>query len=734
MQARHPFQISQKLRFHRQSEANTQKTPKFRNIQERFWQTTLVGILQKITRSKHARSCLHSRSPRSSYKRSSDKRSSHKRAVARAAAPAGGMVVAMGRVQVRLRPSAHPLSEAPRRRSARWHVPVSRHARLLAARVPAADRDHRASRTLCESSDSPASNASAMGRHLLLRRRIAANSGSRRRASWQVRTRRRPASPPSHADHPRSARRQAQPKKLWTLPKSICRIPIPQSPICSPSNRIPDRLPPKACVRRSRAPSLPAMSVVPPSPELNSSAKPAAKRLTANVIPPAPEVSHASTRTSPTLSQRPIVPPAPNVSRDKMRTANPLAPTVIAPAPRDAQRDLASSRIPMTQTVDVVAPPVSAPQRDVSSTPKLSLPAPAVVAPPPSQVSRDLNSWGSSATGDLRAKPVPPPPTASGGGSLARSGAGTLTPQVVPPPASIGGAGSQKNGPGIGSRSGQSAGSLLGSANVVPPPPGLGGGKALSGSGRGNKGTGAGGPLDLGSSVAPPSNAGGNAAGNGVVISSQPGNQSWTAELHRRRARHVAQRHGKKRPRRQRRRSRHRQRQRPRQRVARRRFGRRQRRHRTRLRSQRPRRNFALSRPRRRGQRHQRRARRARRFRAGWHDHHQSAQFRSSRGDAPATGPGRSSTNAHGGPGYTVKATSSSGGVFNRYGQLKGDNYSIYIETSLGTAVMQYADAASAAHPYSGDLTAPEPMRMICLRECVRLTWYSPASSTAPEI
>jgi len=81
-------------------------------------------------------------------------------------------------------------------------------------------------------------------------------------------------------------------------------------------------------------------------------------------------------------------------------------------------------------------------------------------------------------------------------------------------------------------------------------------------------------------------------------------------------------------------------------------------------------------------------------------------------GDARPTGPGRSSTNALGGPSYTVKATSNSGGVFNRYGQLKGDNYSTYIETSLGTAVMQYADASSAAHPYSGDLTKPEALRV----------------------
>ena len=81
-------------------------------------------------------------------------------------------------------------------------------------------------------------------------------------------------------------------------------------------------------------------------------------------------------------------------------------------------------------------------------------------------------------------------------------------------------------------------------------------------------------------------------------------------------------------------------------------------------------------------------------------------------GDAPSTGPGRSSTNAHKGSGITIEATPRSGGVFGYYDVLKGDrNYSIYIETSLGTAVMQYADAASAAHPSSEALSAPEPMR-----------------------
>jgi len=455
------------------------------------------------------------------------------------------------------------------------------------------------------------------------------------------------------------------------------------------------------------APALPAISVVPPSPELNSSASRNPSALTTNVVPPAPEVSRTTTRTSPTLSTS-IVPPAPNVPRDKMHGADPFAPTVIAPAPREAPRDLASSRVPITQTTDVVAPPASAPQRDVSSTPKLSLPAPAIVAPPPSQVSRELNSWGSSNTGDLRAKPVPPPPTASGGGSLARSGAAPIAPQVVPPPASIGNAGSQR-----GNGGGQPAGSLLGTANVVPPPPGVGGGKALSGSGRGNKGAGAGGPLDLGSAVAPPSNAGGNAAGNGVVMSNQPGTKVGLPKPTTGGALAMSpngtaksglggsgggagigkgngsgsglQGEGSG--------------------AGREGTGR----------GSDPNARGGISpypgpggagtgtsaTPAMPGVSVQ-----------GGTTTVNLPSFGAPGGDAPATGPGRSSTNAHGAPSYTVKATSSSGGVFNRYGQLPGDNYSIYIDTSLGTAVMQYADAASVAHPYREDLTAPVPMRI----------------------
>jgi len=80
-------------------------------------------------------------------------------------------------------------------------------------------------------------------------------------------------------------------------------------------------------------------------------------------------------------------------------------------------------------------------------------------------------------------------------------------------------------------------------------------------------------------------------------------------------------------------------------------------------------------------------------------------------GDAAGSGPGHSSVNDHKRSGITVEATSRSGGVLPYYGLLKGDNYSIFIETSLGTAVMQYSDPSSATHPSREALSQPEPLR-----------------------
>lgn len=482
---------------------------------------------------------------------------------------------------------------------------------------------------------------------------------------------------------------------------------------------IPGPPPAEGMQSRLAAPSLPTVSPVAPSPQVNASTSRAQNSLSANVIAPAPEIAHSNTRNAPSLSAAPIA-PAPSAVQDQMRKTrvdNPLASVVVAPAPHDVPRDLASSRVNMSQTTDVVAPPVSAPPRDLASNPKLSLPAPAVIAPPPSQVSRDLNSWGSTRTGDIRSQPVPPPPSASPSGS-ARSGKGTLGSQVVGPPVSIeesamsGGGSSGKASTGAQGSSARS-GATLGSAAIVPPPPGLGGGKSESGSGRGNKSNGAGGPLDLGSAAAPPSNAGGNAAGNGLVISSQPGSKVGLPDSTGGGAIAMSPSGNAK----------------------------------TGLggsgggagigrgngpgsglqgegsgagktgtgRGSDPNAHGGISPYPGPGG-------------AGSGTGGQPAMpgvsvqggtttitlpsFGPPGGDAPANGPGRSSTNNHTGRGITIEATPRSGGVFAYYGVLKGDrNYSIYINTSIGTAVMQYADAASATHSPTDTLSAPEPMR-----------------------
>lgn len=449
----------------------------------------------------------------------------------------------------------------------------------------------------------------------------------------------------------------------------------------------------------------PQTNPIPPSPELQAQAN-RAQSLNQNVTPPTPEIAHTNTRMSPALNPS-LVAPAPEVTASKTRSAGGLQTSVVAPE-QDVARDLASSRSTLSQTVNVVAPPVSAPARDSSSLAKLSLPNQAVVAPPPSQVSRDLNSWGRTNSGDIRSQPVPPPPSAAGGGAaLSRSGSGTLNAQVVPPPASLGGQGN-----GNGASDGRSNRTQLASAAVVPPPPGLGGGKELTGSGRGNKGKGTGSPLDMGSAVAPPTSAGGNSAGQGVVMSSSPGkavglpnstgggaiamsptgtsntglggagggsgighgNGGTGSGLTGTGSGAGREGVGK---------------------------------------GSDPSAHGGISpypgtggtgsganNP----------AMPNTSIEGGTTTINLPSFGTEGDGDV-RNGPDHSSGKDRSGLGYTVKATSGSGGVFARYGQLKGDNYSIYIETSLGTAVMQYVDSNSAAHSYAVDLTAPVPIR-----------------------
>lgn len=461
--------------------------------------------------------------------------------------------------------------------------------------------------------------------------------------------------------------------------------------------------PPPTEGMRSRQSAPLAPAVVAPAPDVQSSSR-TQSNLNPSIVAPAPDV-RVKARNTPQMNPT-LVAPTPDVARDRIRSTTPLETTVVA-APQETPRDLASSRTPVSQAVNVVAPPVSAPARDASA-PKLALPEQAVVAPPPSQVSRELNSWGATHSGEIHSQPVPPPPSASAGaGSLARNGAGALSSQVVPPPASVGGLGSA-GGNGSGGRNAQ-----LGSAAVVPPPPGLGGGQALAGNGRGSKGSGGGGPLDLGSSVAPPASAGGNSAGNGVIMSSQPGTKvgvpnstsggaiamspSGTAKTGLGGSGGGAS-------------------------IGRGPGG--------------PGSGLAGEGP------------GAGKEGAG-HGSDPNARggispypgpggagtgsnspamagvsvqggtttvslpsFGDPGGDVSGNGPGRSSTDIHRGSGITIEATPRSGGVFAYYGVLKGDrNYSIYIDTAIGNAVMQYSDPASALHPTRDALAAPEPMR-----------------------
>jgi hypothetical protein len=448
------------------------------------------------------------------------------------------------------------------------------------------------------------------------------------------------------------------------------------------------------------APALPTPTVVAPSPELDSGLTRKTENLTASIITPAPEVSRANLRSLPTVNA-PVVAPAPEIKRDQMRTTNAIAPSVVAPAPSDAQRDLASSRSNLTQMTSVVAPPVSSPMRETSNRPKLALPAPTVVAPPPSEVNRDLNSWGGSAVGNPRAAPVPPPPSVAGAGTLSRSAPGGLSTQVVPPPVSA--------DSGLKGNSGtRNGGSLLGATEVVPPPPSLGGGASLSGSGRGNKGLGTGSPADAGVALAPPGASGG-AAGSAVVVSNQPGtkvgvpNASSGAIAMSPTGAAKAGLGGN--------------------------GG-----------------GAGLGKGNGPGSGLQGENSGAGKEGAGPGSDPNSKSGISpypgtggagsgtsgapampgvsvrggntitlpsfgSAGAAVASGPGHSSANDHKRSGITVSCTSSSCGVLPYYGRLKGDNYSIYIETSLGTAVMQYADSSAAAHATGVPLIEPDPIR-----------------------
>jgi hypothetical protein len=528
---------------------------------------------------------------------------------------------------------------------------------------------------------------------------------------------------------------------------------------------------PKVSSDKSRSAPVLNAAVVPPAPSLRSDHALIAPSLEARIIAPAPNVAPDHSQRAPSLNPSVIAPASTRIS-GQQRSMPALNGSVIAPAPAVSSREVSPSRVQVTN-VAVVPPPVSAPERNTIGHAKLNLPAPSVIAPPPSADStHDLRRLESGSTAPSPTV-VPPPPTPSGGGSLvsniigklfgtqdvvppppsvstasARSAASEPAARVIPPPASIGAANNPAGSPvsarshspslaasnvippppsvasssathnsseGVGN-SGASNPAPLG-ANVIPPPPAVAADAAVSGSGRRGSGPGAAG--EVGTVLAPPKGAGGNPDNSGIVVSSQPGSKVGMPSGGRGSLAMspsggdkpglggsgggTSIGHGDA-------------------------SG-------SGLKEEKPAEKLAENPG------------------AGKTGTGHGSEVNAHAGISPTPGPGgagsaptgspnvpgvdvrggssivtlpsfgsnvgsgasnlppRSSVKQQEGPGITIVATSRSGGAFDFYGKLPGDNYTVYVDTSIGTVVMQFADVNPAAHSQPGSIVGPQGLR-----------------------
>jgi len=481
-------------------------------------------------------------------------------------------------------------------------------------------------------------------------------------------------------------------------------------------------------IRVARGEALREKVVDAPRLKLPQSDSAVANLLAYRAIPgPAPTEGLRSSQRGPAISET-AVPPTPEVQRDRMQASPQLSTSVVPPSATAPQRDIASARIPGSSVVQVVPPPVSAPERVSNSNPRLTLPAQLVVAPPPVEVSRGFRSMGPGFdSGELHKQVVPPPAQVSNAAGDRRTVGGLGNTAVVAPPAQIGIAVSDRRANGLGNPkvvpppaqvSGGSfehlgqhepVSGLGGGNSVVPPPPTLSANASPSGLGSGNRGTGLGGAMDAGALAAPPSNSGGS-GGSGIVVSTQPGSKVGAPGKVGEGSLAMSPTGGPK-----------------------------------------PGlgghgRGAGIGNGNGPGSGLSGEGSGAARDGSGRGSdeiaHNGISPYPGSRGagsggSSPMPGvsvhggsniitlpsfggdgsqpndPARTSTDPnHKGPDITIVGTPRSGGAFNFYGALKGDKvYSIYIETSLGTAVLEYADPASAGHAYSEELTAPQPVR-----------------------
>jgi hypothetical protein len=450
------------------------------------------------------------------------------------------------------------------------------------------------------------------------------------------------------------------------------------------------------------------------------------------VVAPTPEVMNEKRQRAPMLNAN-IVPPTPEAQRDKMRSAPPLNAAIVPPSPNAPRSDITPIRVPGSQAVSVIPPTVSAPEQVTNLNPKLTLPAPAVIAPPPSQVTHDINPRGAGfGAGELRTQVVPPPASMADASASHHAFGGMGNASVVPPPVQLNGAATGTRAlPGLGtanvvpppvqvgggSLTRSTMTSLGGGTAVVPPPPTVSSGGSLSGMGSGNRGAGLGGPMDAGSVAAPPSNNGGSGKGTGIVVSSQPGSKIGMPGNAGAGSLAMSPSGGDK----------------------------------AGLGGSGG--GSGIGHGTGTGSGLSGEGSGAAKADATKDGTGRGSETMARGGISPYPGPGGAGNGTTGkppmpgvsvnggsnivtlpsfgadgagpniiarssagkdaqGPGITVVGSARSGGAFNYYGMLKGDkNYTIYIDTVLGTAVMQYADPSSAAHPYAEDLVAPQPMR-----------------------
>lgn len=516
-------------------------------------------------------------------------------------------------------------------------------------------------------------------------------------------------------------------------------------------------VPPAPTVRSEHTLFMPELdpTVIAPAPKVPSSGTRAAPSLSPGVIaPPSTTVSDDRARSAPTL-QTSVIPPAPTAaghevapSRVRMHDANVVPPPVSAP-----ERDSARAAKLSLPAPSVIAPPPSADSThdlrrleaggNGATSPTVVPPPPTpagntsfvsgligkifgtqeVVPPPPS-----VPPAGSRTTGTLAGNVIPPPPAASANGGPSGIRGASLKANIVPPPPNIG---SQSNGNAgaprtaslgsnivppppsvsapdsrVSARNASPGSGTLLANNVVPPPPTVSTG---TGSGSGRKAVGLGAPGD-GSALAPPKNTSESNDHSGVVISSQPGSKVGLPGNGGKGSLAMSPSGGDK--------------------AGIGGSGNRE----------------GIGRGEGAGSGLAGTGSGVGKVDAG---HGSDANARggisptpgpggagsapmgvpavpgvdvrggssaivtlpsfASDGSAEANLPSRSSVKQQPGPAITIVATSRSGGAFDFYGKLPGDNYTVYVDTTMGTVVMQFAEVSSGAH--AGALTGPQGMR-----------------------